>query len=85
MKRIENMFLPSNVKEIIRACKFCLNFQEHTDTLRQIYYSNSSKKYIVEMSHPQEGQWGSMIDLDQHFVKSAINFLRNNRPVWANS
>jgi hypothetical protein len=57
---------------IIKACKFCLNFQPD-DTINEIDYNEDNEVYFVKLNY----HW---IGLQEKFVRSAIKHLNKGKP-----
>lgn len=79
MKNIKDLYFhQKTIDKITKACKFCLNAQPD-DVIHSIHYDEYREKYHITMSHSLERIWGTMITLDEKFVRSAINHLKKGR------
>lgn len=57
--------------KVIRACKFCLNFQPN-DIINEVDYNEDNEIYFVKMNY-------TWIELQEKFVRSAIRHLNKGK------
>lgn len=78
-----NIHDPKNIP-IIKAIKFCLNWNPKTMKLLGVKYSVDKEIYKCRVFDPD---WGgrTTVRLEEKFVRSAINWLKNGGQWWVQS